>query len=173
IYLAKLPSSSKNSYQIDHKSIQKLFIFNLDYTTSHKDLKDFFSTVGIIEGNSILYDKSGFSTERAEVKFLEPQNAVKAKNQFNGKSLHGHRLEIFLVPFSAKINDYTIKLEKPKWNDLTEFYEIMDKFDKIKLGNINEKIKMKSSFKFNIDVHENKTGKQYIHISYNDTVGRW
>uniref|UniRef100_A0A6B2G943 THO complex subunit 4B (Trinotate prediction) n=1 Tax=Myxobolus squamalis TaxID=59785 RepID=A0A6B2G943_MYXSQ len=173
MYLAKLSSSSTKIDQIDPKLIQKLFIFNLKYTTTHEDLKKFFSTVGIIERNSILYDKWGYSTERAEVKFVKPQNAVQAKNQFNGKKLHRHILEIFLVPVSAKIDDYTIKVEKPECNDLTEFYQIMDKFDIIKLGNTNKKIEMKSIFKFNIDVHESKTGKQFIHVFHNNAMGIW
>ncbi|XP_050386928.1 THO complex subunit 4A-like [Argentina anserina] len=75
----------------------KLYISNLDYDVTHRDIELLFSDVGELERHAIHYDKSGRSKGTAEVVYKQHADAVAAIKRFNNHRLDGKKLEIKLV----------------------------------------------------------------------------
>ncbi|KAK9913468.1 hypothetical protein M0R45_037282 [Rubus argutus] len=75
----------------------KLYISNLDYDVTNRDIELLFSEVGDLERHSIHYDKSGRSKGTAEVVYVHHSDAVAAIERYNNQLLDGKQMEIKLV----------------------------------------------------------------------------
>jgi len=62
----------------------KLFLSNLEYRVSERDLLELFSQIGPLQSVRINYDKSGRSLGTGEVTFQVPFHATMAERRFNG-----------------------------------------------------------------------------------------
>ncbi|XP_066148088.1 probable RNA-binding protein 19 [Euwallacea fornicatus] len=79
----------------------KIFVRNLAYTTTEKDLEDLFSKYGTVAEinmpiDSVSKNPKGFAT----ITFMLPEHAVKAYSELDGNILHGRM--IHLLPGKAK-----------------------------------------------------------------------
>ncbi|EEF33929.1 THO complex subunit 4A isoform X1 [Ricinus communis] len=79
------------------ESEAKLYISNLDYDVSSKDIKLLFSDVGELRSQSVHYDKSGRSKGTAEVVFARQIDALAAMKKYNNLPLDGKPMIIELV----------------------------------------------------------------------------
>lgn len=74
---------------------QKLFVGNLNYSTSEDELRDLFSQAGSVSSASVITDKfSGRSKGFGFVEMSTPEEAEKAVEMFNGQDLGGRKLTV-------------------------------------------------------------------------------
>ena len=73
----------------------RLFVGNLSYQTTDKDLQDFFSQAGVVNNVNLVLDKvTGRSRGFAFVEFATREEAQKAVELFNGKEFQGRPLTV-------------------------------------------------------------------------------
>jgi cold-inducible RNA-binding protein len=73
----------------------RLFVGNLSYQTTDKDLQDYFSQVGAVTSVNLMMDKvTGKSRGFAFVEFGTPEEATKAVEQFHNKEFQGRALTV-------------------------------------------------------------------------------
>lgn len=73
----------------------KLFVGNLSYETTDRDLSDLFSAAGTVQDAAVINDKmSGRSRGFAFVTMATDAEAQEAINQFNEREFHGRNLSV-------------------------------------------------------------------------------
>ncbi|XP_062010786.1 THO complex subunit 4A-like [Rosa rugosa] len=85
------------SQAMNSEGSTKLYISNLDYDVTNRDIELLFSEVGELERHSIHYDKSGRSKGTAEVVYKHYSDALAAIERYNNQHLDGKKVEIKLV----------------------------------------------------------------------------
>jgi len=76
-------------------SQSRLFVGNLPYQTTEKDLQDFFSEAGIVSSVNLMMDKfTGKSRGFAFIEFSSPAEASKAVEMFHNKEFQGRQLTV-------------------------------------------------------------------------------
>ncbi len=73
----------------------KLFVGNIEYTTTEDELKEFFSAVGTVNSATIITDReTGRSKGFGFVEMSSPEEAQAAIEQLDGKELNGRELAV-------------------------------------------------------------------------------
>jgi cold-inducible RNA-binding protein len=73
----------------------KLFVGNLSEETTSTEIRDLFSSVGVVESCQVLTDReTGRSKRFGFVEMNSKESANAAKEKFNGHSLHGKTLKV-------------------------------------------------------------------------------
>ena len=72
----------------------KLFVSNLDYGVTNKDLKELFGECGPLKSFNIHFNANGRSQGTADVVFRDRADALRAKKMYNGRTLDGRMMEI-------------------------------------------------------------------------------
>ncbi|KAM5556304.1 THO complex subunit 4A [Rosa sericea] len=85
------------SQVMNREGSTKLYISNLDYDVTNRDIELLFSEVGELERHSIHHDKSGRSKGTAEVVYKNHSDALAAIERYNNQHLDGKKVEIKLV----------------------------------------------------------------------------
>jgi RNA recognition motif-containing protein len=79
----------------DTMNNSRLFVGNLPYQTTDRDLQDHFSQAGVVTSCNIMMDKfTGRSRGFAFVEFSTPEEASKAVEQFHQKDFQGRALTV-------------------------------------------------------------------------------
>lgn len=74
---------------------KKLYVGNLAFQTTSKDLQDLFAQAGTVESASVIEDRAtGQSKGFAFVEMSTDEEAASAIEQFNGKELGGRMLKV-------------------------------------------------------------------------------
>ena len=74
---------------------KKLYVGNLDYTTTEQDLETLFSEHGELLSTTVVKDRySGRSKGFGFVEFANNEDAQKAKQALNGQDLKGRALRV-------------------------------------------------------------------------------
>ena len=74
---------------------KKLYVGNLSFQTTTKDLQDLFAQAGTVESAQIIEDRdTGQSKGFAFVEMSTNQEAAAAIDQFNGKEIGGRMLKV-------------------------------------------------------------------------------
>ena len=72
----------------------KLFVSNLDFGVTNKDLRELFGECGPLKSFNIHFKEGGKSQGTADVIFKHRADALKAIRQYNGRTLDGRVMEI-------------------------------------------------------------------------------
>uniref|UniRef100_A0A7S2WYQ6 RRM domain-containing protein n=1 Tax=Chloropicon primus TaxID=1764295 RepID=A0A7S2WYQ6_9CHLO len=72
----------------------KLFISNLDFGVTNKDLRELFGECGPLKAHNIHFREGGKSQGTADVIFRHRADALKAVKQYNGRTLDGRVMQI-------------------------------------------------------------------------------
>lgn len=76
-------------------SQNRLFVGNLAFQTSEKDLQDYFAQAGAVTSVNLMLDKiSGRSRGFAFVEYATPEEAQKAIEQFHDKDFQGRKITV-------------------------------------------------------------------------------
>ncbi len=81
-----------------HMENAKLFVGNLDYSTTEDELKEFFSVAGTVNSATIITDRdTGRSKGFGFVEMSSPEEAQVAIDQLDGKELNGRELAVSIA----------------------------------------------------------------------------
>lgn len=72
----------------------KLFVSNLDFGVTNKDLRELFGECGPLKSFNIHFKEGGKSQGTADVIFKHRADALKAIRQYNGRTLDGRVMDI-------------------------------------------------------------------------------
>ena len=88
----------------------KLFISNLDWGVTNKDLKELFGEYGALKSFNVHFNAQGKSQGTADVVFRNRSEALKAMKMYNGRTLDGRVMQIQALNDvnTAKPNDKKI-----------------------------------------------------------------
>jgi RNA recognition motif-containing protein len=169
------PFRQKDSFKDDKKSGEKtntnLFVKNLPFSTTPKELFDLFSKFGNIISIKLKQNKNGESLGYGYVKFEKndsAQEAIKALNEVEhqGKKLYVSEFSSKTERSSENENKFPLVLIKKIPENITEekkLYEIFSKFGQIQIcgfANFNTEEKLnQNNIEKNIDITPEESSK--------------
>ena len=89
---SKSKSGNKAANKVDYG--MKLFVSNLDFGVTNKDLRELFGECGPLKSFNIHFKEGGKSQGTADVIFKHRADALKAIRQYNGRTLDGRVMDI-------------------------------------------------------------------------------
>lgn len=90
--VGKSKSGNKAANKVDYG--MKLFVSNLDFGVTNKDLRELFGECGPLKSFNIHFKEGGKSQGTADVIFKHRADALKAIRQYNGRTLDGRVMDI-------------------------------------------------------------------------------